>query len=135
MGRIIAIDYGLKRCGIAVTDPLKIIASGLKTVETSTILSFLQNYFKEEQVDHLVLGYPTDLKSQDTDLSPKVRAFYEVLKQHFPNLNISFIDERFSSKIAAKVIHELNLKKKQKQQKENLDLISATILLQDYMGL
>ncbi len=135
MARILAIDYGLKRCGLAVTDPLKIIATALDTVDTHQIINYLQNYFKTEAVGTIIMGLPIDLRSQDTDVTENVRSFEKVLKSTFPAITVTFVDERFTSKIAAQVLANSGLKKKQRQQKGQIDKIAAVIILQSYLGL
>jgi putative holliday junction resolvase len=134
MARILAIDYGLKRTGLAVTDPLKIIATALETVETPTLLSYLQNYIKANEVELILMGLPVNLNSQDTDISSNVRRFYEVLGENFPDMEIKLVDERFTSKIAAQTMLASGMKKKDRKVKGNIDKISAVIILQSYMG-
>ncbi len=135
MARILAIDYGLKRCGVAVTDPLKIIATALETVETPQILNYLKTYLNSEPVELIIIGLPVDLRSQDTDVTANVRAFSKVLESTFPTIQIKFVDERFTSKMASKVIAESGMKKKQRQEKGQVDKIAAVIMLQSYLGL
>jgi putative holliday junction resolvase len=134
MARILAIDYGLKRTGLAVTDPLKIIATALETVETPTLLSYLQNYIKANEVELILMGLPVNLNSQDTDISSNVRRFYQVLGENFPDIKIKLVDERFTSKIAAQTMLTSGMKKKDRKVKGNIDKISAVIILQSYMG-
>ena len=133
MGRIIAIDYGLKRTGIAVTDPQKIIASPLQTVPTKELFDFLQRYHQSEQIERIVVGMPKNLKGGDTDATKPVEAFVSKLKRQFPEIEVSLIDERFTSKMALDAMIEGGMKKKDRQKKENVDKISAAILLQSYM--
>jgi putative holliday junction resolvase len=135
MGRILSIDYGLKRCGLAVTDPLKIIATALDTVETYNLLTYLKTYISLESVELILIGLPVDLKSQDTDITENVRKFAEVLQKEIPMIQLTFVDERFTSKIASQSLLASGLKKKDRQQKGNLDKISAVIMLQSYLGL
>jgi putative holliday junction resolvase len=135
MGRILSIDYGLKRCGLAVTDPLKIIATALDTVETYNLLTYLKTYISLEDVELILIGLPVDLKSQDTDITENVRKFAEVLQKEIPMIQLTFVDERFTSKIASQSLLASGLKKKDRQQKGNLDKISAVIMLQSYLGL
>jgi putative holliday junction resolvase len=135
MARILAIDYGLKRCGIAITDPLKIIATALETVETFNLLNYLKTYINQEEVELILLGLPVDLRSQDTDITDNVRKFAEVLKKEIPTIKINFVDERFTSKMASQALFSSGLKKKDRQQKGHLDKISAVILLQSYLAL
>lgn len=133
MGRILAIDYGLKRTGIAVTDPLQIIATALETVETSTLINFLKNYFQKETVDEVVIGMPKKLNNQDSDTAPEIRKFIELFKKNFDSLTIKEVDERFTSSIAQQAMITGGMKKKDRQIKGNADKISATLILQSYM--
>lgn len=134
MSRILAIDYGLKRTGLAVTDPLKIIATALETVETSTLLSYLQKYMAREPVERLVLGYPLRLNSQETEMTPHVRALEEKLKSSFPAIPISRIDERFTSSLAKQALIAGGMKKKDRRVKGNVDKVSAVLILQSYLA-
>jgi len=134
MGRILSIDYGKKRTGIAVTDPLKIIATGLTTIETQKILSFLKDYFLKEQVEEVIIGMPTNMDDSDTHATPYVRKFMEQFKKNFPAVPISEVDERFTSKMATQAMLEMGLKKKQRQNKALVDEIAATIMLQEYLN-
>jgi len=133
MGKIIAIDYGKKRTGLAVTDELQIIASGLTTVSTKELFSFLIQYFKDNQVDVIVLGFPKRLNNEATHNTLPVLKLKEKLEQIFPNNEIVLVDERFTSKIAFQTMIDSGLKKKQRQNKALVDEISATIILQSYM--
>jgi len=133
MGRILAIDYGTKRTGLAVTDPLRIIATALETVETSSLLEFLKKYFKSEGVDEVVIGMPKQLNSQDSETAPAVRKFVELFKSTFPDKPISLADERFTSSMAHRTMIDGGMKKKDRQVKGNVDKISATIILQSFM--
>lgn len=133
MARLLALDYGIKRTGIAVSDPMQIIASGLTTVETSTLIVFLKKYFATESVACVIIGLPKSLKNQDTHGTLPVLNFIEKFKIEFPTLPIETIDERFSSKMAFQAMIDSGLKKKQRQDKALIDEVSATILLQDYM--
>ncbi len=134
MSRILAIDYGLKRTGLAVTDPLKIIATALETVETSTLLSYLQKYMAREPVERFVLGYPLRLNSQETEMTPHVRALEEKLKSSFPAIPISRIDERFTSSLAKQALIAGGMKKKDRRVKGNVDKVSAVLILQSYLA-
>jgi putative holliday junction resolvase len=134
MGRILAIDYGLKRTGIAVTDVLRIIATPLETVETEKLLTFLQSYLKKELVDEFVVGMPKTLKNEDSQIAPAVRVFIEKLKETFPDKSVSLMDERFTSSIAQRALIDGGMKKKDRQVKGNVDKVSATIILQDFMN-
>ena len=133
MPRIICIDYGLKRTGLAVTDPLKIIATGLTTVESSKLISFLKDYFTRETVERILIGEPKNLDDSDTHATPLVEKFIKELQKHFPGVPIQKVDERFSSKMATRAMVEMGLKKKQRRNKALVDEISATILLQEYL--
>lgn len=134
MPRILAIDYGLKRCGIAVTDPLQIIATGLTTVETPKLMKFVKEYTAAETVEKVIIGMPVNLDDSDTDATPLVRKFIEAFKKHLPAIPIEEVDERFSSKLASQSISQMGLKKKDRQKKELVDEVAATLLLQDYLS-
>ncbi len=134
MGRILAIDYGRKRTGLAVTDPLRIIATALDTVDTSVLLEFLKKYCAKEPVDEFVVGMPKTLKNEDSEIAPLVRAFVEVLKKEFPEKPLHLADERFTSRLAQRAMIAGGMKKKDRQVKANVDKISATIILQDFMS-
>ena len=133
MARILSIDYGLKRTGIAVTDPLQIIASGLTTVETPRLFQFLKDYFSKEQVELILIGEPKNLDDSDTHATPHVRKAIERLKKDFPAIPVVTVDERFSSKMATRAMIDMGLKKKQRQNKALVDEIAATLLLQEYL--
>ena len=134
MARIMAIDYGLKRTGIAVTDPLQIIATGLKTVESPKLIPFLKEYFKTETVELILIGEPKNWDDSDTHATPLVRAAMARLKKEFPAIPIQPVDERFTSKLASRAMVEMGMKKKQRQNKALVDEIAATILLQEWLG-
>ncbi len=133
MARIIAIDYGLKRTGLAVTDPLQIIANGLETIPTVQLFTFLKEYFAKEEVETIVLGMPTNLDTSDTDTTAPVRALKKKLEKDFPQKNVYTVDERFTSKIAIDAMVRGGMKKKDRRKKENVDRISAVIILQSYL--
>lgn len=133
MARILSIDYGKKRTGIAVTDPLKIIATGLCTVETSKLMTFLKDYFLKEQVESVIVGMPTNMDDSDTHATPLVRKFIEDFKKKFPQIPINEVDERFTSKMASQAMFQMGLKKKQRQNKAMIDEIAATIMLQEHL--
>ena len=133
MPRILAIDYGLKRTGIAVTDPLQIIATALETVETPTLINFLRNYFKNETVDEVVIGMPKKLNNEDSDTASEIRKFIELFKKTFSSMMIKEVDERFTSSMAQQAMITGGMKKKDRQIKGNVDKISATLILQSYM--
>jgi putative Holliday junction resolvase len=132
-GRILAIDYGGKRTGIAVTDPLKIIATGLCTVETPKLVKFLKEYIGKEPVEMVIIGMPTNWDDSATHATPLVKHFIEVFKRTFPSIPIKEVDERFTSKMAAQAMLEMGLKKKQRQNKATVDEIAATIMLQEHL--
>ena len=134
MSRILAVDYGKKRCGIAVTDPLKIIAGGLATVATSELLSFIKDYTTREQVETIVVGEPKQPNGQPSENLPRVRAFVAQLKKMMPTMPVEYYDERFTSVLAHEAMIDGGLKKKARQNKALVDEISATIILQDYMN-
>lgn len=134
MGRILAIDYGLKRTGIAVTDPMKMIASPLDTISTQNLFDFLINYIDQEEVETIVVGLPSNLDNKDTHTTKPVKKLIEKLKLKFPSKKIAGYDEKFSSKIAMDAMIRGGMKKKNRQKKENVDKISAAIILQDYMA-
>lgn len=129
-----AIDYGGKRTGIAVTDEMQIIASGLTTVETKNIFLFLENYFKTEKVSKIIVGEPKRMNNEASSIGAEINKFVEKLANLYPQIEIIRIDERFTSKIAFQTMIDSGLKKKQRQNKALVDEIAATILLQDYMS-
>jgi putative Holliday junction resolvase len=133
LGRILAIDFGTKRIGLAVTDPQRIIATALETVESRNILSFLSQYFEKEVVDEIVIGLPKNLKNEDSETAPAVRAFAEQVKQKFQGKPVHFVDERFTSSIAKQTMIDGGMKKKARRDKSNVDKISATLILQTYL--
>lgn len=133
MARILCIDYGLKRTGIAVTDPLQIISTGLTTVESKELISFLKNYFQLEHVELIIIGEPKNLDDSDTHATPMVKAIIAKLKKEFPHIPIKTVDERYTSKMAKQAMIEMGLKKKDRRNKKTVDQIAATIMLQEYM--
>ena len=133
MGRVLAIDYGEKRTGIAITDPLQIVASGLTTVDTNTLIDFLKNYCSEENVDLFVVGLPKQMNNQPSQSESSIKPFLKKLKSNFPRISIIRIDERFTSKIALRTMIDLGLKKSQRRNKLLVDQISATLILQSYL--
>ena len=134
MSRIICIDYGGKRTGIAVTDPMKIIASALTTIPTSEFIPFLKQYFQAEPVELILIGEPKNWDESDTDATAMVKRAIAKLRKHFPDIPILTVDERYTSKMASQAMVEMGMKKKQRQQKGNTDQIAATIMLQEYLG-
>ena len=133
MGRLLAIDYGTKRTGIAITDELQLIASGLTTVKTKELLQFLKKYFTSENVDVVLIGEPRQRDGTQSLIEVEIKKFVIILSEAFPKLKIVRVDERFTSKIALQTMIDSGLKKKQRQNKELIDEISATIILQDYL--
>lgn len=133
MARILAIDYGTKRTGIAVTDPMQLIANALTTVRSCDLIQFLKDYFSKEQVEHVVIGMPTTLRNEPSENAKHVKAFEKQFKKEFPSMPISEIDERFTSTIAHQTMIAGGMKKKDRQNKEVVDSISATIILQSFM--
>lgn len=134
MPQTIAIDFGIKRTGIAVTDDLKLIASGLKTVQTKELMDFLIQYIKANSVDEIVIGQPRHVDGNLMALERNILWFIEDLKAKIPEMRIKRIDERFSSKMASQHIADSRLKKKKRQSKGLIDEVSATIILQDYLN-
>jgi len=134
MPRILSIDYGAKRTGIAVTDELQLIASGLTTVDTATLLTFLQDYFSKEKVEKVLIGEPKQMDGTASQSAPLIEAFTLKFIEVFPEMSIVRVDERFTSKMAFQSMIDSGMKKKQRQNKALIDEISATILLQDYLS-
>jgi len=134
MARIMAIDYGLKRTGLAVTDPLQIIATGLMTIESPKLIAFLKDYFKKEPVELILIGEPKNWDDSDTHATPLVRQIMVRLQKEFPSIPLLPVDERYTSKMASRAMIDMGLKKKQRQNKALVDEIAATILLQEYLG-
>lgn len=134
MARIISIDYGKKRTGLAVTDPMQIIATALDVVESEKLVNYLKSYFAKESVERIILGFPKNLKNEDTEMTPLVRELAERLKTVFPSIPLQLYDERFTTAIANRSMIESGMSKKDRQTKGNSDKISATILLQDYLS-
>jgi putative Holliday junction resolvase len=134
MGRILALDYGMKRTGIAVTDPLRIIATALDTVPTADLMPYLSAYVAREQVDEFVVGMPKTLSNEDSEMAPHVRRFVDALKTMFPGKRVHLADERFTSSLAKHAMLESGVSKKNRRVKGNVDKISAVIILQSYMS-
>jgi putative Holliday junction resolvase len=134
MGRIVAIDYGTKRVGIATTDPLQMIASPLDTVHSKDVINFLKEYNAREEIEAFVVGMPKNLQNEDTNATIHVKQFVVVLKKTFPEKEVHLMDERFTSKMALQTMITGGTKKKDRAKKENLDKISATIILQSYLA-
>ena len=133
MGRLLAIDYGRKRAGIAVTDELQIIASGLTTVHVKDIWKFLEDYLKQETVDCIVIGEPRDMQNRPSEASRFIEPFVRRLRKLYPDMSIERYDERFTSKMAKDTMLAGGLKKQKRQDKALVDSISATLLLQSFM--
>ncbi len=133
MARILALDYGTKRTGIAVTDELQIIASGLTTVPTSELLQFLENYFSEENVDLVLLGEPKQMNNTASESEVNIGEFLKKFTEKFPKKKVERVDERFTSKMAFQSMIDSGLKRKQRKNKALVDQISATIILQSYL--
>jgi len=133
LARIVAIDYGRKRVGLAVTDPQQIIANGLDTVAAKDVLDYLDKYMQTEKVECIVVGYPKQMNNEDSESMKYLKPFLGQLKKKFPDIPIEMVDERFTSKIAFQTMIDGGLKKKQRQNKAMIDKVSATIILQSYM--
>ena len=134
MARILSIDYGAKRTGLAVTDPMQIIASGLTAVDTKELLTFLKKYLHDEPVELILIGEPKNWDDSDTHATPLVQAFIKKLQKEFPSVPVKTVDERYTSKLAVQAMHEMGMKKKERQNKKNVDEIAATIMLQEYLN-
>ena len=135
MPRILCLDYGKKRTGVAVTDPMQIIASSLGMVETNGLWDWLKKYFAAETVERVLIGYPLNLDDSPTHATPLVEAFIRKFKKDFPAIPIEKVDERYSSKWASQAISGMGLKKKDRERKGIIDEVSAVMLLQEWMGL
>ncbi len=133
MARILAFDYGTKRIGIAVTDPLQLIATGLDTIHPKDIIEFLKKYMLNEQVEAFVIGDPKQMDGSPSESAQHVKGFSTSLKKHFPHIQQHWMDERFTSKMAEQAIMQSGLKKSDRRDKERVDTISATIILQYFM--
>lgn len=131
--RILAFDFGTKRIGIAVTDPLQIIATGLDTIHPKDIIDYLKKYLSSEQVELFVVGEPKQMDGTASQSAPHIKGFITTLKKNFPEIPVERIDERFTSKMASATIAQSGLKKTDRQNKARLDTISATIILQTYL--
>lgn len=135
MARILAIDYGGKRTGLAVTDPMQIIATGLETIPSSQLIPFLKNYFAAEPVELIIIGMPVNWDESATHGTPLVKEAIKKLEKAFPQIPIKTVDERLTSKMAKSAMLEMGMKKKDRRVKGNVDIIAATIILQEYMGI
>ena len=133
MGRILAIDYGKKKCGIAVTDPLQIIANGLTTVSTNDIMTFIEEYIKKEDVEKIVVGHPLQNTGEESESMKYIKPFFNRLSNKYPQLHVEWVDERFTSQLAFQAMIDGGLKKMDRRNKELIDKVSATIILQFYL--
>ena len=133
MGQIMAVDYGKARTGLAVTDDMQIIASALQAVETPKLMDFLETYFQQNKVDEIVVGLPTDLKGNMSEIETEIQKFLEQFQITFPQIKINRFDERFTSKMASFFISQSGKSKKERQQKGLIDKISATLILQNFL--
>jgi putative Holliday junction resolvase len=133
VGRIIAIDYGQKRVGVAVSDPMKMIANGLTTLHPDEVLPYLKDYLDKEKIDTIVVGYPKQMNNKDSEAVQHIKPFIKKLKKQFPDIPVELEDERFTSRMAQDAMVQGGMKKKQRQNKANVDKISATIILQSFM--
>jgi putative Holliday junction resolvase len=134
MARILAIDYGEKRTGIAVTDPLKIIASGLTTIESPRIFTFLTEYIKKENVELILIGNPQNLDDSPTDLTPDVERIIRILSVKFPEIPVKAVDERYSSVMASRAMVDMGMKKSRRREKGIVDQMAAALMLQEYLA-
>lgn len=134
MPRILSIDYGIKRTGIAVTDEMQIIASGLTTVSSNELILFLKDYFSKEKVEKVIIGEPKQMNGLPSESAPIIEKFIKQFLKEFPEMPLDRVDERFTSKMAFQTMIDSGLKKKQRQNKALVDEIAATIMLQDYMS-
>jgi putative Holliday junction resolvase len=133
MARILSIDYGLKRTGIAVTDPLQIIATGLTTLHSKELIPFLKDYFAKEEVEMIIIGWPTNWDDSATHATPLVEKRIKDLQKNFPTMPLKKVDERYTSKMARDAMLEMGMKKKDRRNKALVDEIAATIMLQEYL--
>lgn len=133
MSRILAIDFGGKRTGLAVTDPLKIIATGLETIDSKGLIPWLKNYFAKEDVELIIIGLPKNWDESDTHGTPLVEGAIKKIRKEFPLIPLKTVDERYTSKMAKDAMLEMGMKKKDRRDKKNVDLIAATIMLQEYL--
>ena|SRR5215204_4786721 len=133
MARILAIDYGGKRTGLAVTDPMQIIATGLATIESKLLIPYLTDYFSKEAVELIIIGLPRNWDESDTHGTAPARAAIKLLKKSFPSIPLKTVDERYTSKMAKDAMLQMGMKKKDRQVKGNVDIIAATIILQEYL--
>lgn len=135
MARILALDYGKKRTGIAVSDPLQIIATALDTVDSGELIGYLKRYMAAEPVEKIIIGYPLNMDDSPTDATPLVEKFITKFGNVFPALPVEKIDERMTSKMASREIAAMGLKKKERERKELIDAVAAVMMLQEYIGI
>jgi len=135
LARILSLDYGKKRTGIAVTDPLQIIATALDTIDSGELIGYLKKYIAKEPVEKIIIGYPLNMDDSPTDATPLVEKFITKFGNVFPNMPVIKVDERMTSKMASQAIHGMGLKKKDREQKELIDAVAATMMLQEYLTL
>ena len=133
MARILAIDYGGKRTGLAVTDPLQIIATGLATIDSKELIAYLKKYFSIELVELVIIGLPVNWDETDTHGTPLVKEVIKKIEKEFPQMPLKTVDERYTSKMAKDAMLQMGMKKKDRQVKGNVDIIAATIILQEYL--
>jgi putative Holliday junction resolvase len=133
MARIVAIDYGLKRTGIAVTDPLQIIASALTTIEAAKIFTFLGEYFKKEPVELILIGDPRNLDDSPTDITNDVQRIIKIMQEKFPEIPVKTVDERYTSLMANRAMHDMKMKRSRRREKGITDQLAATMMLQEYL--
>lgn len=133
MPRILSIDYGMKRTGLAVTDPLQIIATGLTTVETQMLMKFLKEYISKEEVERIIIGEPRNLDDSATHATEAVLQFKKRLNKEFPDIHVDSVDERYTSKMATRAMIDMGMKKKDRRNKALVDEIAATMMLQEYL--
>lgn len=133
MSRILAIDYGKKRSGIAVTDPLQLIAGGLTTVSTPELLSFIKQYVAKESVERILVGLPKQMNNEASENMKRIEPFVHTLRKQIPSVPVEYVDERFTSVLAHRTMLDAGLKKKERQNKALVDEVSATIILQSYL--
>lgn len=135
MGRIVALDFGKKRTGIAVSDPLQIIASALDTVDSNELIGYLKKYIAAEPVEKILIGYPLNMDDSPTDATPLVEKFIKKFANVFPDMPVIQVDERMTSKMASREIAGMGLKKKDREKKELIDAVAAVMMLQEFMGI
>jgi len=134
MARIMAIDYGLKRTGIAVTDPLQIIASALTTIDSARIFTFLEDYLRKEKVELILIGDPRNLDDSPTSLSAHVQRILGIMQKKYPAIPVKTVDERYSSVMASRAMVDMGMKKSKRQEKGMVDQVAATMILQEYLA-